>query len=233
LIPALQRKFNLIAKPQARLLRGHSSGGWSALWLQLQYPDVFGGAWPSSPDPVDLHKFEVVDIYAGDNMYSDGRKDFPSIRDGTMSIRQENAMEEVLGPGNSSGQQWDSWQACWGSRDSSGKIASLYDPVTGKIDHTEAEKYKRYDINALLASDPNKYGPIFHERVHLIVGGNDSFFLNEAVALLAPQVATAPGSGSGYIKIISGFDHGTIFMSPEIRAIPKEMLEQVHRATSQ
>lgn len=33
LIPALEAKYPLIALPSARLLRGHSSGGWSTLWL--------------------------------------------------------------------------------------------------------------------------------------------------------------------------------------------------------
>ena len=62
----------------------------------------------TTPDPVDLHKFQLVDIYSAESMYSDGTKDWPSVRSGSMTIRQENAMEEVLGPCNSSGQQWDS-----------------------------------------------------------------------------------------------------------------------------
>jgi pimeloyl-ACP methyl ester carboxylesterase len=230
LIPELEKKFNLIREPQARLLRGHSSGGWSALWLQLQYPDVFGGAWASSPDPVDLHRFQLVDIYSAGNMYSDGTKDWPSVRSGAMTIRQENAMEQVIGAGNTSGQQWDSWQAAWGSRDASGGITSLYDPVTGKIDAAEARMYRRYDINALLNENREKFGPIFKQHIRLVVGDQDTFFLNEAVALLKPQIEKLPGTGDGYVKILAGFNHGSIFMSPELRAIPREMLDHLRGA---
>src|SRR6185437_9570117 len=32
-IPALEAKYQLIATPDARILQGHSSGGWAVLWL--------------------------------------------------------------------------------------------------------------------------------------------------------------------------------------------------------
>ena len=234
LIPALEKQFKLIAKPHARILRGHSSGGWSSVWLALQYPDVFGAAWASSPDPVDLHKFQLVDIYSSDNMYSDGANDWPSVRSGAMTIRQENLMEEVLGPNNLSSQQWDSWQAAWGRRDASGHVAALYDPITGKIDHAEAQSYRRYDIHELLKSDPQKLGPIFKQRIRLVVGDQDTFFLNEAVALLKPEVdklkfAELPEGENGYMKILPGFDHGSIHAAPEFVAIPQEMLAHLRR----
>jgi pimeloyl-ACP methyl ester carboxylesterase len=54
LIPFIERTFPAIAEPRARLLNGHSSGGWSSLWLQVTYPDFFGGTWSTSPDPVDF-----------------------------------------------------------------------------------------------------------------------------------------------------------------------------------
>ena len=53
-IPYIERAFPALADPRARLLNGHSSGGWSSLWLQVTYPDVFGGTWSTSPDPVDF-----------------------------------------------------------------------------------------------------------------------------------------------------------------------------------
>src|SRR6185295_1412012 len=97
-IPALEAKYPLIADAHARLLRGHSSGGWSTLWLALTYPEIFGATWSTSPDPVDFRRLQLPDIYAGPNMYSgvDG-KDLPSYRGAgqeRMTIRQENLMEE-------------------------------------------------------------------------------------------------------------------------------------------
>ena len=39
LIPELERRYRMDAKPSGRLLTGHSSGGWAALWLQVKYPN--------------------------------------------------------------------------------------------------------------------------------------------------------------------------------------------------
>ena len=71
-IPYIERTFPALADPRARLLNGHSSGGWSSLWLQVTYPDVFGGTWSTSPDPVDFRDFQRINIYAaGENMFQD------------------------------------------------------------------------------------------------------------------------------------------------------------------
>ncbi len=71
-IPYLEKTLPAIADPRARLLNGHSSGGWSSLWLQVTYPDVFGGTWSTSPDPVDFRDFQQIDIYSsGENMFRD------------------------------------------------------------------------------------------------------------------------------------------------------------------
>ena len=47
-----------------RFLQGHSSGGWATLQLQINYPQIFGGTWSTSPDPSDFHDFTGVDLYA-------------------------------------------------------------------------------------------------------------------------------------------------------------------------
>ena len=38
LIPRIDADFRTVAEPTARFLTGHSSGGWSSLWLQVTYP---------------------------------------------------------------------------------------------------------------------------------------------------------------------------------------------------
>jgi hypothetical protein len=69
LIPALERKYRMDAKPSGRLLQGHSSGGWAALWLQIAYPTIFGGTWPTAPDPADFRAFIPVDLTKDKNIY--------------------------------------------------------------------------------------------------------------------------------------------------------------------
>src|SRR5262249_3700477 len=63
LIPAIESKYRAIAAPGTRYVTGHSSGGWSSLWLQVTYPDFFGGVWSTAPDPVDFRDFQRINIY--------------------------------------------------------------------------------------------------------------------------------------------------------------------------
>lgn len=239
LLPALEARYHLIAAPEARLLRGHSSGGWSTLWLALTYPDTFGACWSSAPDPVDFRRMQRSNIYSDASMYAEDdpgapgkTRPTPSFRAGgapKMTVRQENLMEEVLGPRNTSAQQWDSWLAAWGPRGAGGHPADLYDPATGTLDHAVAERYRSHDIGDLLRKNPGTLGPIFKQRVRLIVGDQDSFYLNEAVALLKQDVdrlsfLVLPEGDHGYIKIVPGADHGTVLRSTEGREVVPEML---------
>lgn len=239
LIPALEAKYRLVSQASARLLRGHSSGGWSTLWLAVTYPDTFGASWSTSPDPVDFRRFQLPDIYGQANMYKSAPgKELPSFRTGGhefMTIRQENSVEEVLGPDNTSGQQWDSWLAVFGPRNQRGNPAALYDPVTGALDHAVAEQYRKYDIADLLRHDGGKYGLILNQRVRILVGDEDNYYLNEAVALLKADLEKLsflqfPEGKHGYIKILKGVDHGTIFGTPEMHAVPADMLDHLKRA---
>ena len=74
LIPALEAKFRGLATPASRFVTGHSSGGWSSLWLQVSYPDFFGGVWSTAPDPVDFRDFQRIDLYAPKtSMFADAK----------------------------------------------------------------------------------------------------------------------------------------------------------------
>lgn len=230
LIPALEAKYPLISKAEARVLRGHSSGGWSTLWLALRYPEVFGATWSSAPDPVDFRKFQKVNIYQQKNFYTDSAgDDLPSYRSNSqvkMTIRQESRGEDILGPDNTSAQQWDSWFAAFGPRNDQGNPAALFDPKSGIIDDSVASQYRRFDIADLIRNNPTRYIDTLRNRVRLVVGTEDSFYLNEAVELLAEdarKLGAAP-TDKGYIKMIPG-DHGSIMASETMRAMPKEMLE--------
>lgn len=240
-LPALERKYKLIPQSSARLLRGHSSGGWSVLWLATTYPETFGACWSSSPDPVDFRRLQRSDIYGDGNIYADAKtgRDIPSYRaegDGAvrMTVRQENEMEEVLGPNNSSAQQWDSWFAVFGARTGDRRPAALFDAATGVIDHAVAETYRAYDIRARLERDPQRFGPIFRRNIRLFVGDQDNFYLNEAVELLKQTLdglAIPPDAEHdfGYVKLVPGTDHGSVLRSPQSMAIPQEMLEHLRR----
>lgn len=264
LIPALEKKYPLVPRPEARLLRGHSSGGWSTLWLALNHPETFGAAWPSSPDPVDFRRFQAVDLYTQKNMFIVPADDTPAERaaaerirvipggaseaepgrwlitsyrkagKGTMSVRQETQGENMLGADNTSGQQWDSWCAVFGPKNSRGNPAALFDPVSGTIDPAVAEQFRTYDIGHKLRTDPVRYGPIFRKNIHLIVGDADEFSLNEAVALLRADLdAVWPAEktpGTGYLTIIPRATHGSVGKTREAQAIAGQMLDRLRAA---
>lgn len=239
LIPALEERFPLVAGPEARLLTGHSSGGWSAIWLALRHPDVFAGAWASAPDPVDFRRFQLIDIYSQPNIYFfNGSGDaIPSAQYESaagMTVREENLMEEVLGPRNTSAQQWDSWQAVFGPRAADGNPAALFDPITGEIDRAVAARYRAYDIGHMVRSEPDRYIPLLRRRVRVIVGSEDTYSLDEAVILLRDDInRLRPKIGMevtpGYIRVIDGFDHGGIRRSDAADSWAGEMLLHLRR----
>lgn len=239
LIPALEAKYPLIPEASARIVTGHSSGGWSTVWLGMQYPGTFGHAFAGSPDPVDFHAFQKINLYEQPNFYTDKQgKDLASNEQNgvvLMTIRQENQWEDARGPRNSSGQQWDSWQAVFGPRDADGRPAALFDPVTGVIDPKIVEHYKRYDITHLLTENPKRYAPIFAEHIRIIVGGADEWNLNDAVERLREQLADIghPMNGTasfGRITIVPNTDHGSVMVAPEYRTMGQQMLEVLRKA---
>ena len=56
--PLHRSRISYVADPRASFVGGHSSGGWSSLWLQVAYPETFGGVWSTSPDPVDFRDWQ-------------------------------------------------------------------------------------------------------------------------------------------------------------------------------
>jgi hypothetical protein len=66
LIPQVEKIYRT---NKARLLTGHSSGGWTVLWLQTHYPKVFDACWSSSPDPVVFRSFQQVNLYDDINIF--------------------------------------------------------------------------------------------------------------------------------------------------------------------
>lgn len=232
-IPAFEKKYKVIADPEARVLRGHSSGGWSAVWLTMHHPGVFGQAWAGSPDPVDFRAFQAGSVYGRSNMFVDeSGNDVPSYRAGDevrMTVRQEAAMERVLGPEGQGAQQWASWFAVFGPRGSKGGAKPLFDYVSGEVDRSVAKSWERYDIAALVREDSARYGPVFRDRIRIIAGGRDNFYLQRAVEGLAGElqklgVRNAAGQGGGYIEIRPNDDHGGAMSEDAQRQIYNEIL---------
>jgi pimeloyl-ACP methyl ester carboxylesterase len=225
-IPYLERTFPLVAKPGARLLNGHSSGGWSSLWLQVTYPDFFGGTWSTSPDPVDFRDFQRIDIYAsGENMFHDREgKNRPIARMGVVPVLfydRFSRMEEAMGPGG----QLGSFEAVFSPRRSDGQPRKLWDRRTGAIDPEVARAWEAYDIRLVLERNWPIIGPRLRGKIHVITGGTDTFYLEGATKLL--KEALAKLQSDAVVEIIPGRDHSTVLDRELAKRLDREMTATV------
>ena len=212
LIPWLERRYRMDARPNGRFLTGHSSGGWAALWLQVRYPRLFGGTWPTAPDPGDFHDFTGIDIYApGANAYKDATgRARPFIRDGAeelAGIEEFVRREEVLG---SYGGQFASFDWVFSPRGSDGRPLPLFDRQSGAIDPAVAAYWREhYDIAYRLARDWASLKPDLDGRIHVFVGTADTFHL-EGSARRLQTVLDGLGAKSTF-EFIPGRSHFDMF----------------------
>jgi hypothetical protein len=221
-IPYIERTYPAIADPRARLLNGHSSGGWSSLWLQVAYPEFFGGTWSTSPDPVDFRDFQRINLYAaGENMFRDrGGKRRPIARMGEIPFLfydNFSRMDDVIGWGG----QLGSFEAVFGPVDAAGKPRHLWDRKTGAIDPAVAKAWEGYDIRLVLERNWPVLAPKLKGKLHVITGGLDTFYLEGAVRLLKESLAKL-GSDAA-VEIIPTKDHSTLMDQTLARRLDLEM----------
>jgi S-formylglutathione hydrolase FrmB len=223
-IPYLERTFRMDAVPRGRLLTGHSSGGWSTLWLQVSYPELFGGTWSTSPDPVDFRSFSGADLtkLPAENFYNGPsgkpRNIFRFKGHDVFSWSQYAHFAQVVGE---YGGQLESFEAVFSPRGDDGRPMPLFDRDTGAIDPLVQKAWERYDISRLLVANWKILGPKLRGKLHLVVGTADNFHLEEAVYLLRD---TLKGLGSdATFEIIEGRDHMDLYQDDLSDRIARDM----------
>ncbi|HVT94446.1 MAG TPA: alpha/beta hydrolase-fold protein [Bryobacteraceae bacterium] len=179
-IPYLESKYRLDPRAGARFLNGHSSGGWATLWLQVTYPKTFGGTWSTSPDPGNFHDFSGIDLYASPvNMYRTAEgKARPIVRmQGQVAGTWETLarLERVLG---SYGGQIASFEWVFSPRGQDGRPMPLFDRTSGEVDPQVARAWTKFDISRIVAASWPAIGPDLRGKIHLIVGTQDTFYLD-------------------------------------------------------
>jgi len=224
LIPYLEQKYRMDAKPEGRLLNGHSSGGWAALWLQVTYPDFFGGSWPTAPDPSDFRSFTGPDLTTNppQNMYHrpDGKPwMFMRIGGKDMESLEDFAQQErVLG---SYGGQMSSFEAVFSPRGADGRPMQLFDRETGDVNPEVAKAWERYDIATILRHNWATLGPKLKGKIHLIVGADDTFHLEESAHLLEDTIKQLGGKPD--FRYIPGGTHFNLYRNGLADQIAIEM----------
>jgi S-formylglutathione hydrolase FrmB len=228
LIPHLESRYRMQGEPGGRFLTGHSSGGWSSLWLQVTYPDFFGGTWPTSPDPVDFRNFTGPDIAGakpGSNFYFKpdgepwmlvrmGGKEVESLRD---YARQERTLGQYGG-------QFASFEWVFSPRGAGGRPMQLFDRATGAIDPAVAAAWEKYDIARILRDNWDTLGPKLKGKIHIFVGTADSFHLESSVQLLEQDLKRL-GSDAQF-TYLPGRTHFDLYCCGLSEEIAREMYKR-------
>jgi Putative esterase len=223
-IPATDAHFRTIPDGSARFLFGHSSGGWAVLWLQINYPTTFNGAWAVSPDPVDFHNFFGPDITKpGQNFYHDASGNAYGIC--RLGGHDDTTIQKLVTGSYGCGwrgeephggekpwaqRQMDTYDDVFSPAQANGKPVPLLDRATGAIDPAVAAYWEsHYDVTHLLVARWATLGPLLEGKLHVFVGGRDTFHLEGPVTLMRDALA-ALGSDAE-IEIDPGADHWQIF----------------------
>jgi hypothetical protein len=209
LIPAIEKQFRGITDGWAHFVYGGSTGGWESLAVQMFYPDDYNGAFVACPDPVDFHAFMTADLYKQDNMFylqgANKQIEQPAMRNylgqTLISMRDNIAYEAALGDRGRSGDQFDIWQAVYSPVGNDGYPQPIFDKQSGVIDHTTADYWRdHYDLDAIMQRDWATLGPKLQGKLHIYVGSDDTYFLNDAVYLMEDflNATGTPGHGVPY-----------------------------------
>lgn len=195
-LPYIEQQFRGIGAGWARTMYGGSTGGWESFAVQVFYPDEYNGCWSFCPDAFDFRKFQIVDLLHDANAYyvrgdwtvknrGASRNYLGQIRE---TMEEENHHEMVFGSRGRSGGQWDAWQAVYSPLNATdGHPAEIWDKLTGEINHeTVAYWEQHFDVRAKLERDWNAQGlgAKLVNKLHVFVGVQDSYYLNDAVYYL-------------------------------------------------
>lgn len=231
LIPHIEKTWRGLGTPAARFVTGHSSGGWSSLWLQVRYPDFFGGVWSTAPDPVDFRDFQLVNIYEPNtNIFTDARGQPRPLarRAGKVVLHYKpfSDMEAVMGRGG----QLQSFEAVFSPRGADGRPAPLWDRNSGVIDPKVAEAWQRYDIRIIVEKNWLKLAPKLAGKLHVYMGAEDTFYLDGATRLLKDSLKEL--GSDAVIEIFPGRDHGNLLDAALRKRMNTEMAARFRKGQS-
>lgn len=190
MIPHIDNQYRTVVDADARFVGGHSSGGWSSLWLQVNYPEFFGAVYSTAPDPVDFRDFQGTDLYAQppQSVYRDSQNNRrPLARQGQRVLLWYDdfcRMDQVLGRGG----QMRSFDAVFSPLDSSGQPLRCWDVHTGQVDPSVAEHWRQYDIGLLVEQNWDRLKDQLAGKINIVMGELDTFYLEGATRLLSERL---------------------------------------------
>ena len=188
LIPEIEKLVHYKPESKTRFLTGYSTGGWVAMGLQVFYPDFFDGTWSYSPDPIDFEHYGLINIYQDSTIFYNrygflqpGRRTIYG--EPTYSMQEWIANENLGSRTNDyrvSGGQFGAYNAVFGPKGKDGLPTLMFDSQTGKIDHTIALQWEKYDLKKVLEKNWATLGPKLRGKIWIWTGDMDGLYSNVA-----------------------------------------------------
>ncbi len=188
-IPEIESQYRVFGTSATRFLGGVLSGGWSALWLQLNYPDVFGGTWSVSPGQPEVdfqHFFGGPDLTKASpgNFYHDAQgnpyqSEFSiatkqcqrsriSVSCSQFSPPKAITIPDLFQRGGGENAMFTSREELMSPRGADAKPQPLFDRKTGSIDPSVAQYWDtHYDIAYLVRDRWPQFGGQLHGKLHV------------------------------------------------------------------
>jgi hypothetical protein len=176
-IQYIEDKYRVIKGSDSRFLMGQSSGAWTSIWLQVNYPELFAGAFACSPDPIDFRA-------TGNNIYRHNANFYyPEILDSSADNSEFNKQMALMEKTIDEYGQFKTWESTFSKKNNNGHHFQLFDRETGKINPIVAEQWKKYDISLIVQSNPEKYRKLLKNKLHIFVSNDDDYGLDESIRL--------------------------------------------------
>ena len=221
LIPAVEAKYRGDGSGAHRYLLGMSTGGYSALWLQTQYPDSFNGCWAHAPETVDFRALYQTDIYADSaNLYTDEqgeRRPIYRTGGGVMFFEDAAQYEVALGPGG----RIHTLEAAFSPKGPDGAPLPLFERLTGRVFPDVAKAWRAFDLRLILERRWAKLGPKLSGKLHIYAGSLDNFYLNIPTEKL--RAALEGVHADAEVRIVEGMGHDIAYdtLEPMYETIAK------------
>ena len=91
----------------------------------------------------------------------------------------------------------------------------MFNRETGKVNKEVVEHWKKYDIRRILEENWETISPKLANKINIIAGGLDTFYLEEAVIQL--QSFFNEQDFDAMIRVIENGNHGSVFQRNSIR----------------
>jgi len=225
-------------------MAGMSAGGFTSAYLQIHYPQLFGGAWIFAPDPLDFRDFYTINMYADKSAYFEPghpwdlaplRYEYRSTNGQPLQTMQGLVRYfDVLGTHGRSGQWIDNYDAMWGDVGPDGYPLPVWDHRTGEIDAKVVASWRAHgaDLRAYLETNWSSLAPQLTEKLHFAAGEADNFFLNNGEILMQQFLAKRhPSINATFRYGVPAGGHSFVDMGydPFPNALLEEMVTDIAR----